>query len=382
MPPVREASTKPSAATVLPAPVACSNQKRRAAFGSSGCSARLRRPRRPSSSAARRPSRRGSSSSAVVLVVLELDPRRSGSSSTSRVLGRCRCAVARRRRPGPRRVSAISVPDSASTWWADSMVPSASFGSSSASRRSRPSISEYSRRHSTDGSSRPASISASAASSARRRAVPWASATAGVLALEHERLAREFLGALEVGAGYRRPQRREVLSAIEASGSSSEGAGRAATAVPVWPSRTAARSGRQMSPLVRVPRAACGAAPSRAARRHVLQHPKQRCVTVVPRCAPFCPRSIRAARPAARRLAGCWSRRPAEHAPTPAKFEAAPARPAAASCTPGQPAARRRQRTPSRRGCASCRGYPVVVNKWGSWCAPCRAEFPFFQQRR
>ena len=39
MPPVREASTKPSAATVLPAPVACSNQKRLPAFGSSGASA-------------------------------------------------------------------------------------------------------------------------------------------------------------------------------------------------------------------------------------------------------------------------------------------------------------------------------------------------------
>ena len=37
-PPVRDASTKPSAATVLPAPVACSNQKRLAALGSSGCS--------------------------------------------------------------------------------------------------------------------------------------------------------------------------------------------------------------------------------------------------------------------------------------------------------------------------------------------------------
>jgi cytochrome c biogenesis protein CcmG/thiol:disulfide interchange protein DsbE len=28
----------------------------------------------------------------------------------------------------------------------------------------------------------------------------------------------------------------------------------------------------------------------------------------------------------------------------------------------------------------SVRGHPAVINKWASWCAPCRAEFPVFQQ--
>jgi thiol-disulfide isomerase/thioredoxin len=26
------------------------------------------------------------------------------------------------------------------------------------------------------------------------------------------------------------------------------------------------------------------------------------------------------------------------------------------------------------------RGTPVVINKWASWCRPCRSEFPIFQQ--
>ncbi len=33
-----------------------------------------------------------------------------------------------------------------------------------------------------------------------------------------------------------------------------------------------------------------------------------------------------------------------------------------------------------RRRLRALRGYPVVVNVWGSWCGPCKLEFPYFQR--
>src|SRR3954466_564051 len=120
-PPVREASTKPSAATVLPAPVACSNQKRLAALGSSGASATS-----SSTSRAKRSSQScGSSGSSS-----------SSSSSSPGRPGGARWTSPSSEEPLPLPLrsasasSAVSVPDSASTWWAESTVPSTSVGAS------------------------------------------------------------------------------------------------------------------------------------------------------------------------------------------------------------------------------------------------------------
>ena len=121
-------------------------------------------PRSPAPRAARRRRRR-------VLLVLDAEDRGAGEyvdaplplpiRSSPRPAARSACP--RGRRPGGPRAC----------------VPSASLGSSSERTRSRPSSSENSRRQAVEGIFSPASSSASAWSSARRRGVPGASATAG-----------------------------------------------------------------------------------------------------------------------------------------------------------------------------------------------------------
>ena len=116
----------------------------------------------------------------------QLGRRRGGARRWRRVPLRCASAS-----------SAVSVPESASTWCAESTVPSASLGSSSESSRSSPSSSENSRRQAVEGclALGSSSSSASARSSARRRGVPGRERDGGVLALVQEALAHELLRA-------------------------------------------------------------------------------------------------------------------------------------------------------------------------------------------
>ena len=80
-------------------------------------------------------------------------------------------------------------------------------------------------------------------------------------------------------------------------------------------------------------------------------------------------------------MAGC-GQAPRSSAPSPAEVRAAFAgsppslaalHASANRLVGGDPAA-------FHRVLATLRGYPVVINKWGSWCGPCRFEFPYFQQ--
>jgi cytochrome c biogenesis protein CcmG, thiol:disulfide interchange protein DsbE len=80
-------------------------------------------------------------------------------------------------------------------------------------------------------------------------------------------------------------------------------------------------------------------------------------------------------------IAGCGS---AVHSAAPSKAQLA----ADLKGSPSPLAALHRQANQLLDGGASAlrarlralRGYPVVVTQWASWCTPCRAEFPYFQQ--
>ena len=175
MPPVREASTKPSAATVLPAPVACSNQKRRAAPGSSAAA---------SAAASSSASSAGSQSSGSS----------SGSSSPSistspewQLLGRPALAV-----PAAAADLELGLERDQRARQGVDLVGGErrAVGEVRLLLRQQPLEAEHQRvaRAATRprARSRPASISASAASSAARRARSRRQAPGGVLSREHE----------------------------------------------------------------------------------------------------------------------------------------------------------------------------------------------------
>ena len=191
MPPVREASTKPSAATVLPAPVACSNQKRRAAPGSSrplGQQPPPRPPRPdPSRAAPRRAARRPRSPTS---------PEWSSRSIGGAFPCRCGRSAARPRARSACRTARPPGGPSASCRRPGAAPPRPAAAPARASARTRAAT----RRTAPSGPRRSPSGPVQRGAAGR---VP-ARVRSRVLAFEHEGLSREFLGALQVIAGNRR----------------------------------------------------------------------------------------------------------------------------------------------------------------------------------
>lgn len=81
-------------------------------------------------------------------------------------------------------------------------------------------------------------------------------------------------------------------------------------------------------------------------------------------------------------VTACGSSPPKSAAPSPAQvakaFAGSPAPLAALHAEANQLL----QATPAqfKTRLAGLAGYPTIVNLWGSWCGPCRGEFPIFQR--